>query len=107
MRKIHRQMMRALVSSLFIVLISLSAVAEETKKPINLVRNGGFEEAGLWPFVPSGADASGGIVDGVAHTGKHSCLMSNKSGFAPNVYARITQPQNALRPFTTYRISCW
>ncbi len=78
-----------------------------TQSSINLVHNGGFEEDGGWPFIPSGADASGDFVDNVAHTGKRSYHMSNKSGFAPNVYARITQLQSGLKPYTTYRMSCW
>ncbi|HTL29933.1 MAG TPA: carbohydrate binding domain-containing protein, partial [Tepidisphaeraceae bacterium] len=83
------------------------AQADEAKKPINLVKNGGFEEEGSWPFIPSGAVSEGKIVAGIAHSGRHSFWMTNKSAFAPNVYARIVQPQSGLRPFTTYRISCW
>src|SRR5690349_14986989 len=98
---------RSIVFVCLLAFCSSVALAEEATKPINLVHNGGFEEEGMWSFIPSGAQASGDFVDNVAHSGKHSYRMSNKSGFAPNVYARIVQLVSGLRPFTTYRISCW
>jgi hypothetical protein len=98
---------RSIILAFAVAVCGSAALAQETTKPINLVRNGGFEEEGMWPFIPSGANASGDVVDYVAHSGKHSYHMSNKSGFGPNVYARIVQLESGLRPFTTYRISCW
>jgi hypothetical protein len=79
-----------------------------TTKPIgpNLAANGGFEQGG-WAFSVVGAQATGAVVDDVAHSGKHSFKITNKSGFAPNVYARAYQVVTGLEPFTTYRISCY
>jgi hypothetical protein len=82
----------------------------QTKPPAqgNLVVNGGFEQGGAgWRFVSTGAVA-GGQVDGAeAHEGKYSYKLTNKSGYAPNLFARIVQEVSGLRPFTTYKVSCW
>src|SRR4051812_1569622 len=99
MWKIHRKLSAAIVSSLALILIGGNARADDAKKPIDFVHNGGFEEEGLWSFIPSGADASGKVVENVAHSGQHSYLMTSKTGFAPNVYARIVQLQTGLRPY--------
>src|SRR5690349_7577578 len=88
---------RPLLVACIVLIACGSARADDAKKPINLVHNGGFEEDGQWPFIPSGANASGGTVDDVAHSGKRSYRMTNKSGFAPNVYARIVQVQSGLK----------
>ena len=80
----------------------------QTKPPAqgNLVVNGGFEQGGAgWRFVSTGAVA-GGQVDGAeAHEGKYSYKLTNKSGYAPNLFARIVQEVSGLRPFTTYKVS--
>jgi hypothetical protein len=74
----------------------------------NVVSDGGFEQGGAgWQFLCPGADASGQIDATRKHEGKYSYKISNKSGYAPNVYARITQMVSGLRPFTTYKVSCW
>lgn len=73
----------------------------------SLARNGGFEEGGAyWSFSANGANASGKVVTGEAHSGTNCFRLSNRSGFAPNVYARVTQMVRGLEPFTTYRVSC-
>lgn len=74
----------------------------------NLVTDGGFEHgASGWRFVSSGADATGQLDPTEKHEGNFSYKLKNKSGFAPNQYARIFQFVSGLRPYTTYRISCW
>lgn len=83
--------------------LPLAAKATDT----NLVRNGGFEVDGDWAFSVNGASAFGQVTTNEAHSGARSFLLSNHSGFAPNVYARVTQIVRGLEPFTTYRISCF
>src|SRR6185437_16994 len=74
----------------------------------NLVQDGGFEQGGAgWAFSVNVANANGQVVADVAHTGKKSFRLSNNSGFAPNVFGRMTQVVHGLEPFTTYRISCF
>ncbi|HVU99973.1 MAG TPA: beta-galactosidase [Verrucomicrobiae bacterium] len=74
----------------------------------NLVVDGGFENGGAgWQFLVSGAQATGGIDASEHHGGSHSYKLTNQSGFAPNVYARVTQRVAGLRPYTTYKVSCW
>jgi Beta-galactosidase/Carbohydrate binding domain len=74
----------------------------------NLVRNGGFEDGmSSWQFLVTGAQASGAVDGAEAHEGKHSFKLVNNTGQSPNVYARVVQTITGLRPFTTYRISCW
>jgi hypothetical protein len=99
---------------LMVVLGALSgasaAPASPTTQPIgaNLVTNGSFEqENAYWPFVPNGAQSSGEAVSTDAHSGKSCYKLTNKSGFAPNVFARIDQVVPGLEPYTTYRISCY
>ena len=96
---------------LLIVAFCCSGAAFGETKPSaqgNLVANGGFEQgAAGWRFVSTGAIA-GGQVDGAeAHEGKYSYKLTNKSGYAPNLYARVVQEVSGLRPFTTYNVSCW
>jgi hypothetical protein len=74
----------------------------------NLVQNGGFEQGGAdWVFSVNAANASGGVVSGEAHEGTNAFRISNSSGFAPNVFGRVTQWVRGLEPFTTYRIGCF
>lgn len=74
----------------------------------SLVTDGGFEHgASGWRFASSGADATGQLDPSEKHEGNFSYKLTNKSGFAPNQYARIFQFVPGLRPHTTYRISCW
>ena len=47
------------------------------------------------------------LMASVQHEGKYSYKITNKSICSPNVYARITQMVSGLRPFTTYKVSCW
>jgi len=71
------------------------------------VRYGGFEDVDTaWQFHASGAAAEGAVTAAAACTGAKSYRLTNRSGFAPNVYARIHQTIGGLAPFTTYRISC-
>ncbi|HSU54462.1 MAG TPA: beta-galactosidase, partial [Candidatus Dormibacteraeota bacterium] len=39
--------------------------------------------------------------------GQFSYKLTNKSGFAPNVYARVVQVVTGMQPYTTYKVSCW
>ncbi len=93
------------------VMLWFSGVAlGEPKAPAqgNLVSNGGFEQGGAgWQFVSTGAKATGQVDATEAHEGKYSYKLTNKSGYAPNLYARIVQMVAGLRPYTTYRVSCW
>jgi hypothetical protein len=74
----------------------------------NLVHNGSFEEGtGSWQFLSQGAQATGDLDCTVAHDGKCSFKITNKSGQQPNIYARIVQFVTGLKPFTTYKVSCW
>src|SRR5690348_13559845 len=75
--------------------------------PVNVVHNGDFESEGGWQWMTSGAQADWKIDSHEAHSAKHSLLLTNKSGFAPNVYGRSFQNVRGLMPFTTYRISAW
>lgn len=70
----------------------------------NLVTDGGFEQgAAGWQFLVTSANASGQLDSTTPRSGKYSYKISNKSVYAPNVYARIEQIIAGLRPFTTYR----
>jgi hypothetical protein len=74
----------------------------------DLVRNGGFEQGTQdWDFLTRVANATGQLDSTEKHEGKTSFKISNKSAWAPNVYARIVQIVSGLRPFTTYTVSCW
>lgn len=74
----------------------------------NLVTDGGFEQGGAgWAFSVNVANATGQVVTGGAHDGTNSYRLSNQSGFAPNVFGRLTQIVRGLQPYTTYRISCF
>src|ERR1035437_4608019 len=70
----------------------------------NLVANGDFESgAAGWPFVSTGANATGQLDEAVRHQGKYAYRLTNKSGYAPNLFARIFQVLPGLRPYTTYQ----
>jgi len=74
----------------------------------NLVHNGGFEQGTQdWDFLVRVANASGQLDCTERHEGKCSFKIANKSGWAPNVYARVVQMVTGLQPFTTYKVSCW
>jgi len=74
----------------------------------NLVRNGGFELGTRdWQFLINSANATGQLDSTERHEGKFSFKITNKSGWAPNVFARIVQTVPGLQPFTTYKASCW
>ena len=93
-----------LLSAFLLALQSLAGGADKT----NLVVDGGFEQGGIgWAFSVNIANASGGVVADEAHDGKKSFRLSNNSGFAPNVFGRVTQIVRGLEPYTTYRISCF
>ena len=86
------------------------AAAGETDLPAraNLVANGGFEqEASGWRFVSTGANATGAVDAAEKYEGKYSYKLTNKSALAPNLFARIVQEVPGLRPYTTYKVSCW
>ena len=93
------------------VMVGFSGAAfGETKPPAqgNLVANGGFEQgAAGWRFVNTGVVAAGQVDGAEAHEGKNSYKLTNKSGQAPNLFARIVQEVSGLRPYTTYKVSCW
>lgn len=99
-------LLSAVVVSLWISNLALCEATLRTQG--SLLSDGGFEQGGAgWQFLLSGADAKGELDGAVQHEGKFSYKITNKSGFAPNVYARIQQMVSGLRPFTTYRVSCW
>jgi len=76
--------------------------------PGNLVVNGDFEQGGAgWQFLSTGAKATGQVDTAEKHGGKYAYKLTNQSGYAPNLYARIVQDISGLRPYTTYRVSCW
>ena len=80
----------------------------QPQAPANLVANGGFEQGGAgWRFVSTGANATGQLDAAEKHEGKYSYKLTNRSGYAPNLYARIVQEVAGLRPYTTYKVSCW
>ena len=88
-------------------LFASAACAQISPAP-NLVVNGDFEQGGAyWNWHNSGADAAGAVDSSEKHSGKSCYKLTNKSGFAPNRYARIYQMVSGLRPFTRYRVSCW
>lgn len=92
------------------MLLSAGAVFGETKPAErgNLVGNGGFEQGGAgWQFVSTGAKATGALDTAEKHEGNYSYKLTNKSATAPNLFARITQTVPRLRPYTTYKVSCW
>jgi hypothetical protein len=90
-------------------LFSGAALGEtKTVAPSNLVGNGGFEQGGAgWRFVSTGANATGQVDSAEKHEGNCSYKLTNKSALAPNIYARIVQEVSGLRPYTTYKVSCW
>jgi hypothetical protein len=74
----------------------------------NLVVNGGFEQgAAGWQFVATSAKATGQVDATEQHDGRNAYKLVNQSPYGPNVYGRVFQMLPGLRPFTTYRISCW
>ncbi len=76
--------------------------------PVNLVKNGGFEEGTQnWQFMTRVANAAGALDGAIKHSGGFSYRLSNQTPQAPNVYGRIYQFVTGLQPFTTYKISCW
>jgi hypothetical protein len=80
---------------------------DTTPAQTNLVCNGGFEQStACWQFL-SQANATGQLDTAEKHDGKYSFKMTNKSGQSPNVFARIVQIISGLKPFTTYKVSCW
>ena len=89
------------------LLLPSPALAAPASSP-NLVHNGGFEQ-GMegWAWMVNSAQASGALDTQVKHSGLQSFRMTNASGFAPNVFGRVYQTINGLRPYTTYRISAW
>jgi Beta-galactosidase/Carbohydrate binding domain len=74
----------------------------------NLVVNGDFEQGGAgWQFVSTGANATGQTDDTERHQGKYSYKLTNQTAQAPNIFGRIVQIVTGLRPYSTYRVSCW
>lgn len=107
---IKRVVIRSVLLVFLAVLSFTNALVAQIKRPPleNVLVNGGFEQqtAG-WSFLTTGATATGGIDGTVKHEGKYSYKISNRTGFAPNVYARLVQMVSGLRPFTVYKVSCW
>lgn len=74
----------------------------------NLVVNGGFEDAGAhWPYMNTGAVATGEATTETVRTGKYSYKLTNKTPQRPHIYARIFQTIAPLDPYTTYSIQCY
>ena len=98
-------MWRPFSLALAVTLCCAGAALGETNAPAhtNLVVNGGFEQGGAgWQFLLTGANATGQVDGAERHEGKYYKL-TNKTGQAPNIYARITQGVTGLRPYTTYK----
>ena len=99
------------ISLALVVSVWLSGAAlGETQPPTqgNLVVNGSFEQGGAaWRFVSTGANATGQVEGTEKHEGKYAYKLTNKSAQAPNLFARIVQEVSGLRPYTTYKVSCW
>lgn len=73
----------------------------------DLAHNGGFEQGTqYWQFLVQ-ANATGQLDSAEKHEGKSSFKITNKSGQAPNVFARLVQTITGLQPFATYKASCW
>src|ERR1035441_3290617 len=107
MTTIKQPFVRGLILSPAVILLAFQSLAGAADKK-NLVMDGGFEQGGAgWAFSVNLANASGGVVADEAHDGKKSFRLSNNSGFAPNVFGRMTQIVRGLEPYTTYRISCF
>jgi hypothetical protein len=99
---------RHLVLSVSLLISNIVLCETTTLAQGNLLSDGGFEHGGAgWQFLRTSADATGQIDGTTQHEGKYSYKITNKSGYAPNVYARITQTVSGLRPFTVYKASCW
>ena len=95
---------------LLLLLASLaSKVWGQSAAQTNLVADGDFEQgAAAWQFTTmGGANASGQLDTNQVHAGKYAYKLTDRSGFGPNVYARVFQVVRGLRPYTTYRVSCW
>lgn len=74
----------------------------------NLVRNGDFAQGTAgWDFLVRVAQATGNLDDAVRHDGHPAFKITNKTGEGPHVYGRLVQTVTGLKPFTTYKISCW
>lgn len=88
--------------------IFLLGIAPFCARAQDLVQNGGFSQGTAgWQFLLNNASAAGALDASVTHDGKPAFKISNQSGFAANVYARITQTITGLQPFSTYKVSCW
>lgn len=102
-----RFFVRSALLSTAIVFAAFPMFASDAKDK-NVVQDGGFEQGGAgWSFSANNANASGQVVADEAHSGHKSYKISNQSGFAPNVFGRVTQMVRGLEPYTTYRISCF
>ncbi len=74
----------------------------------NLVRNPGFEEGtGPWQVHVLLANANGAIDGTTYHHGSKSFRLWNKSKSMPNVFVRVFQQVQRLKPNTLYRIGTW
>ena len=74
----------------------------------NLLVNGGFEQGTAgWQYMSTGAKATGQLDETERHEGGYAYKLTNQSGQAPNLFARIFQVVPGLRPYSTYRVSCW
>ena len=77
----------------------------------NLVRNASFEEQGerggalLWTFERGRADAEGGLYGKESHSGGSCFRMVNRSGYAPHVFAALTQRVEGMVAGVPYTLS--
>ncbi len=77
----------------------------------NLVRNASFEEQGergealLWTFERGRADAEGGLYGKESHSGGSCFRMVNRSGYAPHVFAALTQRVEGMMAGVPYTLS--
>lgn len=72
------------------------------------VGNSGFEDGtNGWGWMPmNGVMASYRASTENPHSGARCLVLTNESGFAPNVYGRLSQAVNVL-PDTEYELSLW
>src|SRR5690349_18732322 len=104
-------MRRALLSAGFFLCIigGRGASATEAATNTNLVVNGDFAQgAAGWQFAAqNGAKATGNLDASARHEGHAAFKLTNRSPQGPHIYGRLFQLVPGLRPYTTYRVSCW
>ena len=101
--------MKCALVACVLLLVSAAATARASSEiGRDLVVNGGFEGGSAgWRYMATNAVGSGAVDTTIAHSGKASFKLTNRSAFGPHVYHRVWQTMPGLSPYTTYRISAW